>query len=368
MNIPYVDVAAQHGPLKEELLEAVGRVIDHGQFVFGEEVGEFEEQFAEFCGARFAVGVNSGTDALVLALRVLGIGPGDEVITVPNSFIASTGCIAVTGARPVFVDVRDDYNIDPARIEEAVTAKTRAILPVHLTGRPAEMGVINEIAEAHRLQVVEDCAQAVMAEYEGRRAGSLGTFGCFSFHPLKTLNACGDAGVVTTDTEESCEKIRALRHLGLRARDDCAVWSDNSRLDSIQAAVLLVKMKHVEEWVRRRRANSAFYLEALSGVPGLQLPAADRADLKSAWHTFVVQTDRRDELRAFLEGRGIGTAIHYPVPIHLHQAAKDLGYGVGSFPIAERQAKRILSLPSHQGLTEEQLTQVAEAVREFYGA
>lgn len=366
-KIPYVNIAGQHASIKAELLEAVTNIIDHGKFILGDEVEEFEKRFAELCGVRFAVGVNSGTDALILALRALGIGPGDEVITVPNSFIASTSCIMLVGARPVFVDVREDYNMNPAQIEQAITSKTKAILPVHLTGRPADMDPIMEVAKRHSLHVVEDCAQAVLAEYRGRRGGSFGMIGCFSLHPLKTLNACGDGGVLTTNNEAVYEKLKILRNHGLQTRDDCVVWSINSRLDTIQAAILLVKMKYLEVWTEKRRSNAAFYQRALARVPSLQLPYDQPKEL-AVYHMFVIQAERRDELKQHLADCGVATAIHYPVPIHLQKAAKCLGYGPGSFPVAERQAKQILSLPVYPELRTADLEYVVEAIRAFYGA
>ena len=245
-HIPYVTLAAQHVPMKTELLAAVARVFDHGNFILGPEVEEFEQRFAGLCQVNHAIAVNSGTDALVLALRALGIGPGDEVITVPNSFIASTSCIILAGARPVFVDVRGDYNLDPTLLEQVITPRTKAILPVHLTGRPADMNPIMAIAQQHGLQVIEDCAQAVLAEYQGQRVGSIGTIGCFSLHPLKTLNACGDGGILTTNDASLANSFKILRNIGLRTRDDCVVWTGNSRLDTLQAAILLVKLEYLE--------------------------------------------------------------------------------------------------------------------------
>lgn len=364
--VPYVDLISQHAPIKEELLAAVGKVIDQGQFVLGKQVQEFERRFAELCGVRYAVGVNSGTDALILALRAIDVGPGDDVITAPNSFVASTACIRLLGARPVFVDVREDYNIDSEKIEAAVTARTKAILPVHLTGRPCDMDAILEIAEDKKLHVIEDCAQAVMAEYRGRRVGSFGTFGCFSLHPLKTLNACGDGGVLTTDDSDLYEKLTVLRNLGLRTRDDCAVWSHNSRLDTLQAAILLVKLRYLEQWTENRRANAHTYQAELSGVAQVRVPQ-ELAHEHSVYHTFVVQAEQRDDLRAFLDARRIGTAVHYPVPIHLCTAGRELGYAEGSFPAVEAQARRILSLPVHSGLSAGQLAWVCESIRAFYG-
>ena len=366
IKVPYVNIAGQHAPLKAELLEAVGSVIDSGQFILGSEVSTFEQRFAELCETRFAVAVNSGTDALILALRALEIGAGDEVITVSNSFIASTSCIILAGARPVFVDVRDDYNIDPAQLEKVITPRTKAILPVHLTGRPADMESIIEKAGSHDLYVVEDCAQAVLAEYRGRRVGSFGVIGCFSLHPLKTLNACGDGGVLTTNDEALYEKLKSLRNLGLQTRDNCVYWSLNSRLDSIQAGILLVKMKYFQTWTEKRRANAAFYRKALAGVPGLQVPE-DRPFEKAVYHTFVIQADRRDELKEYLAENGVGSAVHYPIPIHLQDVAKGLGYGPGSFPITEKQAERVLSLPVYPELKKEELEYVVRTIKAFYG-
>jgi dTDP-4-amino-4,6-dideoxygalactose transaminase len=364
-SIPYVNIAALNEDIKAELLEAVSRVLDSGQFILGREVEVFEKQFASLCGVRYAVGLNSGTDALIFALRALGVGVGDEVITVPNSFVASTSCIVLVGARPVFVDVREDYNIDTSLIEKAITPRTKAILPVHLTGRPADMAQILDVASRHGLWVVEDCAQAVLAEYQGQRVGSFGAAGCFSLHPLKTLNACGDGGVVTTNDEALYEKVKLYRNLGLKTRDNCVIWSGNSRLDTLQAAILLVKLKHLHRWTEKRRSNAAYYQKALAGIPRVQVPL-DQPHEMAVYHTFVIQAGARDRLRQYLQDQGIGTAIHYPIPIHLQEAASSLGYRVGSFPVAEAQAKRILSLPVYSELEQWQLEHVAEAVRRFF--
>lgn len=365
MQIPYVNLAAQHKAIKDEILMAVGTVLDHGQFIMGEELGQFEQRLADLCGVRFAVGVNSGSDALIFALQALGIGPGDEVITVPNSFVSSTSCIALVGARPIFVDVGDDYNMDPAQLERVITHRTKAILPVHLTGRPADMDPILNVAKKHGLFVIEDCAQAVAAEYRGQRVGSFGTTGCFSFHPLKTLNACGDGGVVTTRDESLNQRLRVLRNLGLSNRDECVAWSHNSRLDTLQAAILMVKLNYLEEWTEKRRANARFYQEALAEVGNLRVPV-DRAYEKAVYHTFVIEADRRDALRDFLASKGIGTAVHYPIAIHLQQVAAELAYRPGSFPVAEKQATRILSLPVYPELKRNQLEYVASCIQDFY--
>lgn len=365
LEVPYVNLAGQHAQIKEELLAAVSAVLDSGQFILGEPVAEFERQFAALCGVRYAVGVNSGTDALILALRAIGIGSGDEVVTVPNSFVASTACIRLLGARPVFVDVGPDYNIDPGKIAAAVSPRTRAILPVHLTGRPCNMEPIMAVARGKGLHVIEDCAQAVIAEYRGRRVGSFGTVGCFSLHPLKTLNACGDGGALTTDDPGLYERLKVMRNIGLRSRDDCVGWSHNSRLDTLQAAILLVKLRYLDQWTEKRRENARYYRTHLAWIPQVEAPPAE-AEVRAVYHTFVIQADRRDDLRGFLSARGVGSAIHYPVPIHLSTAGKELGYPEGSFPIAERQAQRVLSLPVYPELTVAQLDRVCESIREFY--
>jgi len=366
MNIPYVDLSEQHAPLKEKLLEAVSKVLDHGKFILGQEVAEFERRFAKLCGVPYAVGLNSGTDALILALRALDIGPRDEVITVANSFVSSTSCIMYAGAKPVFVDVGEDYLIDPALIERAITSRTKAILPVHWTGRPADMAAIGAIAQKYRLVVIEDCAQAVAAQYRGGHVGSFGDAGCFSLHPLKTLNACGDGGVLTVQTQSMHEKILALRDNGFNSRRESIYWSNNSRLDTIHAAMLLVKLEYLEGWTQARRANARFYQKHLKGLPQVHLPPADENGMRAVYHTFIIQADQRDELQAFLADKGIGTKVHYATPIHLQPMARDLKYTKGSLPVTEAQAQKILSLPVSQSLQPEMLEYIVNTIKDFY--
>ena len=265
----------------------------------------------------------------------------------------------------MFVDVADCLNINVSLIEGAITPRTRAILPVHLTGRPARMGAVMEIARRHGLVVVEDCAQAILAESSGRRVGSFGEIGCFSLHPLKTLNACGDGGVLTTDDSALDTRLRELRNIGLRTRENCVEWSGNSRLDTLQAAMLLVKLPHLHGWTERRRENAHLYHQLLADLPEVACPV-ERPSERSVFHTYVIQADRRDQLKAYLANAGIGTQIHYPVPIHLQPAARGLGHALGSFPKAEAQAGRILSLPVHPELTRAELTRVASSIRQFY--
>ena len=363
VTVPYVHLEIGESNYKSELLAAVDRVLSHGKYILGPEVELFEKRFAEYCGAKYALGVDNGTNAIILSLLALGIGPGDEVITAPNSFLASASSVALVGGRPVFADVKDDLNIDPEKIEAAITPRTKAIIPVHLTGRPADMDAILEIAERRGLAVIEDCAQAVGAKYKGQPVGSFGVTGCFSLHPLKNLNAAGDGGVITTNDKNVYDYLIKARNHGLRNRDECEFWSYNSRLDTIQAAMLLVKMEYLAEWIKNRRSNAQFYKNQLEKV--VKCPF-DLPDEFSVYHTFIIQAERRDQLQAHLESKGVGSKIHYPIPIHLQKAAEKLGYGIGSLPVAETQAERILSLPIYPELSQEQRNHVASSVLEFY--
>ena len=365
-EVPYVNMAAQWAEERDALLPIIERVLAEGHWVGGAPVAEFEAGAARLCGVAHAIALNSGTDALVLGMAALGIGPGDEVVTPPNSFIASTAAIVQLGARPVFVDVRDDQNIDPERIEDAITARTKAIMPVHLSGRIADMAPIMEIARRHGLWVVEDAAQSVGSRYDDRMSGSFGQVGCFSTHPLKNLNACGDGGFLTSDDEAIAEAVRALRNHGLVTRESVARFGQVSRMDSLQAAILSFRLGRLDETIRRRRANAALYRERLD--PELVFMPDDREREFNTYHTFVIQVDRRDELQAFLQDRGVGTAIHYPVPIHLQPASAGLGTRAGDFPVTERQAGRILTLPINQTLSSDDIFYVADRVNEFFNS
>lgn len=364
-NIPYVNLIKQHALLKEEILEAVGRILDKSNFILGDEVSEFENNIAQYCGVKYAVGVNSGTDALFLSLKVFGIGPGDEVITAPNSFLASASVVMAAGAKPVFVDIREDLNINPALIEEKITTCTKAIIPVHLTGKPADMDPIIGLAKKYNLKIIEDAAQAIGAEYHNKRVGSFGDAGCFSLHPLKTLNACGDAGVITTNDGNLYHLLLQMRNIGLKNRDESDIWGYNSRLDTMQAAILNVKLKYLDEWTEARRKNAGYYMSRLKKV--CDTPVEEKNE-KSVFHTFVVGVDRRKELIDYLEKNGIGSRIHYPIPIHLQKAAGHLGYKKGDFPVCEKKAERILSLPVYQGLTGDDLEYIVEKITGFYHA
>jgi len=335
-----------------------------GQFILGEEVKKFEESLAKIAGAKHAIGVDNGTDALVLALKALGIGKGDEVITAPNSFLASASCISLVGAKIVFADVRDDFNLDPLKVEKAITKRTKAIIAVHLTGRPADMDALQKICKRNKLYLIEDCAQAVGAEYNGKRVGSFGIVNTFSLHPLKNLSAAGDGGVITTNNDKLYSWLLRARNHGLKNRDECDFWSMNSRLDNLQAAILNVKLKYFEQWTERRRKIASLYYSRLKGLD-MMLPF-DKPNEKAVYHTFIIQTKLRDALKKHLSDNGIDTKVHYPIPIHFQRAAKDLGYKKGSFPVAEKQLKTILSLPVYPELTDEQVVYVCDKIKEFY--
>jgi dTDP-4-amino-4,6-dideoxygalactose transaminase len=366
ISVPYVDLGAEpEDSLTREMLSAVKGVLTSGQFILGEAVEAFEAEFASLCGVKHAIGVANGTDAITLTLRALGIGKGDEVITVANSFVASASAIVLSGARPVFVDVCDDLNLDPTSLESAITPRTKAILPVHLTGRPADMDSILAIAERHNIAVIEDAAQAVGATHHDRPVGSMGIAGCFSLHPLKNLAAAGDGGMITTNDDTLVTHLRKARNHGLADRNTCEFWSVNSRLDAIQAAMLRVKFKRLAGWTAARRANAEYYREHLADV--VTVPVEKPHEF-SVYHTFIIQADHRDELQEYLAQREIGSGIHYPIPIHLQPAARDLGYNVGSLPVTERLADRILSLPAYPSLTPDQRMVVVRAIRNFYHA
>ena len=363
--IPYVDIAGQFQRERAALMPVIEAILESGHYVGGTAEQSLEAALTAWCGTKHVVALNSGTDALILALAGLGIGAGDEVITPPNSFVASTAVISQVGATPVFADVLADQNIDPDAIKKAITSRTRAIMPVHLTGRVADMNPIMEIARDHGLAVIEDAAQAIGSRYDGRLAGAIGDAGCFSAHPLKNLNACGDAGFLATDRDDVAEYARLARNHGLVDRDTVSRFGTVSRMDSLQAAILEFRMGGLSETIERRRANAALYRSLLD--PELVFIPPCRNIEFNTFHTFVIQVDRRDALRAHLGANGIGTAIHYPVPIHLQPAASSLGHGAGDFPVTETQAARILTLPIHQGLTPAEIERVAATVNDFLG-
>lgn len=370
LRIPFVDLQAQYETLSEEVDAAIQGVLERSDYVLGEEVRLFEEDFAKFIGTAHAVGVGSGLAALELALRAYGIGAGDEVITAANTFIATVLAIIGVGARPILVDVDPvTYNIHPGALEAAITSRTRGIMPVHLYGQPADMDSILAIAGKHNVIVVEDAAQAHGAMYAGRRVGALAHAAAFSFYPGKNLGAYGDGGMVVTNDAAIAERIRHLRNYGQRMKYEHVVAGTNSRLDTIQAAVLRVKLPHLDQWNAARREHAAAYNSLLANGP-FDLPqiAANRTH---SFHLYVVQTENRRHVQEFLSARGIATGIHYPIPIHLQEACAGLGYRRGDFPVTEMLASRILSLPMYAELTAAQLecvaTSLLESLRKFPG-
>lgn len=365
MKVKYSYLETQFAE-SEEILESIRGLLKTGQFTLGPAVQEFEARFAALCGAKYAVGVASGTDALILIVKALGIGPGDEVITAPNTFVATAGAIVMAGATPVFVDVADDYNIDPNLIELAITARTKALLPIHLTGNPAAMPRILEVAARRGLYVIEDAAQAIGGAIDKRPVGSWGIAAGFSLHPLKNLNVWGDGGAVVTDSEELAEKVRLLRNHGLKNRDEAERFGHNSRLDTLQAIVACHLMEKLDSITDARIRNAHAYDAALSSLTGAVTLPPRRENVRQVYHTYVIQARDRDRLSAFLAERGIETKIHYPIPIHLQPAGRSLGYKAGDLPVCEAQARSILTLPVHQDLTTEQIVCVSQAIKDFY--
>lgn len=362
MKVPFLDLKAHHSARRSELAAAIQEVIDAAAFAGGPFVSGFEADFAAFCVAPHVVGVSSGTDALWLTLEALGIGPGDEVITAPMTFIATAEAISRTGARPVFVDIEEvTYTMDPAGLERAVTPRTRAIIPVHLFGQMADMGPILEFARHRKIAVVEDAAQAHGARYDGHPAGSLGTAGCFSFYPGKNLGAFGEAGAVATRDKALADRVRVLLDHGQVRKYNHAVLGWNCRMDGIQAAVLQVKLRHLEHHNEMRRRHAAHYARALAGIPHLVLPTC-APGRTHARHIYAIRVPDRGPFMHHLESLGIGCGIHYPVPIHLQEAYAALGHRRGSFPIAERCAAEFVSLPMFPELTSDQIDAVAQAV------
>jgi len=367
MEVPYFDLKVQYDGLREEILAALDRVCRTASFVLGEEVARFEEEFAAYCGVTHCVALNTGTSALHLALLAVGVQPGDEVITTPNTFIATAEAISYVGARPVFVDIRPaSANLDPERIETAITARTRAIVPVHLYGRPADLDPILAIAARHDIPVVEDACQAHGARYHGRRVGGLGRAAAFSFYPAKNLGAYGEGGALTTDSDGVALLARSLRHHGETRRYFHDHIGYNYRMDGFQGAVLRVKLKRLDGWIARRLEIARLYRRRLAGAR-VDLPEDDpRAE--GAYHLFAVYVDARDRVREALAARGVGTAIHYPRPVHLQTAYARLGHRPGSFPHAERACERVLSMPLFPEMTLEQAEYASEALAEIVGA
>ncbi|HXT40543.1 MAG TPA: DegT/DnrJ/EryC1/StrS family aminotransferase [Candidatus Angelobacter sp.] len=364
MNVPFLNLQAQYASLKEELLPAVERTLAGGHYILGPNVAAFEQEMAEFTGTKFGVGVNSGSDALTLALRALGVGPGDEVITSPFTYIAPAESIHQVGARVVFADIDPrTFTLDPAAVSKRITPRTKVILPIHLFGQAAALKDFKELAEPRGIQIVEDCAQATGATCDGRRVGGCGRAGCFSFYPTKNLGAGGDGGMIVTNDEPLAKKLRMLRVHGIERRYHHDLHGYNTRLDELQAAILRIKLPCLERWNGRRAEIAAHYDKGLGGLP-LGLPVTARGN-GHVFHVYAVLTSSRDALQQFLADRGVPTIIYYPQPLHLQKVYADLGYRAGDFPVAEEVCRKILPLPMYPELTDEQVDYVISAIRQF---
>lgn len=366
-KVPFVDLQGQYLRLRDEVLAAVDQVFSQSAFILGDEVVQFEKEFASFCGSKESVGVATGCDALLWALKACNIGPGDEVITAANSYIATALAITFSGARPVLVDcLPDSYEINPSAARAAITSRTKAIIPVHLYGQAADMDAVMQVADAHGLTIIEDAAQAHGATYKGRPCGTFGRAGCFSFYPGKNLGAYGDGGAVTTDDPAIAQSVRMLRNYGQSKKyhHEMAGW--NSRLDTVQAAILRIKLRHLNTWNEARRRHAVRYAEQLADLP-LVLPA-EMPGNRHIYHLYVIQLDQREAFMDYLVRHGVQCGIHYPIPIHLQAAYRDLGYKVGDLPVTERLAPRLVSLPMFPEMTPEQVDYTCAQIRAFFGS
>jgi len=364
VKVPFVDLRAQHAPIQDELDDAIAQVMARCDFALGVDVLGFEEEFASYCGARYAIGLDSGLSALELSLRAFGVGPGDEVLVPAHTFIATAAAVSFAGAKLVLVEVDPTtYNLDVEQIEAAITPRTRAIIPVHLYGLPAEMDAIMDVASAHDLIVIEDACQAHGARYRGKRAGTLGHAAAFSFYPTKNLGGCGDGGMLVTDDAQVADKVRAMRNCGQMKKYYHELAPFNHRMDTLQAAILRVKLRHLDRWNEARRKAATWYSQQFTN--GGMIPPAENAHSLHVYHLYVVRTKHRDQLQAYLREQGIGTAIHYPVPIHLQPYYLEQDPDWGAFPVTERICDEIISLPIFPTITEEQVQYVAEQVNKF---
>ncbi|EJT02483.1 DegT/DnrJ/EryC1/StrS family aminotransferase [Rhizobium sp. CCGE 510] len=364
--IPFLDLKAQYQSIKSEIDAAVLGVLASGQYILGEEVARLEQEFADYCDVKHAIAVNTGTSALHLSLLAAGVGPGDEVITVPFTFVATVSAICYAGARPVFVDVEPvTLTMDPAQLEAKITPRTKAIIPVHLYGQMADMDAIKAIADHYRIPFIEDACQAHGAQYKGARAGSIGTSGCFSFYPGKNLGACGEGGIVVTNSDDHAKTMRMLRDWGQEQRYHHLLKGFNYRMDAIQGAILRIKLRHLEAWTEARRAHGRRYSLLLGGSTNLRTPV-EIADRRHVYHVYAIRSRDRDELQRVLTADGIQSGLHYPIPVHLQKAHADLGYQTGDFPISEAAAREVLSLPIYPEMPAWHVDQVAAALEHAY--
>ena len=365
MNVQFIDFSEQYKIVKEEIDTGLKRVFEKGNFILGQEAKDFETQFAQFCDVKYGVGVNSGTDALYLAVAALGIEEGDEVIDPTFTFIATALCISYTGAKVVFADIEEDtYNIDPKKLEKLINKKTKAIIPVHIYGQPANMNEINTIAKKYKLKVIEDAAQAHGATYKGKKVGSLGDVACFSFYPTKSLGAFGDAGMIVTSDLKINEGALMLRDYGRQGRYEHKIKGYNSRLDTIQAVVLSAKLKRLDQWNKMRNDNALYYNKIFSTMKAIKTPTI-KSDRTHVFQTYAIRVKNRDKVLEGLKAKRIDALIHYPIPLHLQEAYKELKYKAGDFPVSEAVSKDILSLPMFPHMTKEQIEYVCESVKEL---
>lgn len=364
ISVPFIDLRSRYSEERDDILHCVDDLLSKGHLILTEEVTKLEGELSKYIGVKNVVSVNSGTDALMLALWASGVGRGDEVITSPVSFVATAASIAHVGAIPKFVDVGENQNIDPSKIAEAITEKTKAIMPVHWGGRVCDMEKISEIAATNNLKVIEDAAQAIGSLIRGRRPGTFGHMAAFSAHPLKNLNALGDAGFLTTDDDDLADKIRVYRNHGLKSRDNVVEFGVNSRMDSLHASILSYRLKRLDKIILKRRYNVELYRKCITASQ-IRIPTESSEELCS-YVMFIVQAEDRDKLKIYLAENGIETLVYYGTPLHLQPASKYLGYSPGDFPVAEQQCTKVLALPHHQGLSEEQIYYVSEKINEFY--
>lgn len=366
MNIPFVDLKLQYQSIKDDIDAAIRKVIENANFIGGSEVLKFENEFAELLGIKNCISTANGTDALYIALRMLGIGEGDEVITTSHSWISTSETISQTGAKPVFVDVEDQYfTIDPKQVEEQITSRTKAIIPVHIYGQPCDMEKIMEIAKAYNLFVIEDCAQSHLSMFNGQLIGTFGNVSTFSFYPGKNLGAYGDAGAVISNDDELAVKMKMFSNHGALVKHNHIMEGINSRLDTLQAAILSVKLSHLKSWTKKRQDNAAKYSSRLQGVGDIELPK-ERPSGEHSYHLYVIKTSRRDELKKYLDSKNITTAIHYPTILPLLPAYKRLGYNSEDFPVAYQNQQQILSLPMFPELMDDQINEIVETIKDFF--
>ncbi len=363
IKVPFVNLGLQYKNYKKPILNKFDLLSSNGEYVLGKELNKFEKEFANYCGTKYAIGLGNGSDAISFSLISLGIGPGDEIIIPANSFVATAWTVANTGAKIIYADVNDDFNINPDSIIKLITKKTKAIIPVHLTGKICKINEIEKIAKKHNLHVIEDAAQAVGAMYKSKKAGSFGITGCFSLHPLKNLHVHGDGGVLTTNNKKIYQKILKLRNHGLRNRDECEFWGYNSRLDNIQAAIARIKLKDIEKINNKFKNIAKIYNYEFSKI--LEIPLDDK-NRKSVYHRYVIKSNKRDQLKKYLYSKGIETKINYPIPLHLQKASKNINYKKNSLLNTEKLSKRILSLPIYSELTDQQIHYVVKTVKSFF--